>query len=662
MKAFSITFAIILMTGASYAQSADGGRSLDTPPPQAARDLLKRGTEFASQDRVEEAIANIKRAIAIAPNYLEAHRQYLRLKIEFQGKVDEARSEYESLMAREPTNPIYPIAMSQTLSGRMPTFPLLTKAAELAPEWSWGHYAKSFVILGRDFDVMNDKYEGRGDQMLAEVLRAIEQNGSVEIFYIRAIHIQERLDRVDEAISTAEKMAAETSLQPRGLIELWRLRLVKAKSSDVAKENLRSELAKLSAESKGVLALAAIRKAYATLLKDPAAADVIEGKLKGIDPGWYAERGEANFEVQQNSTGIPFPVLAANRQLTIYTKLREIVLRREADNRKQMREIENLLLLHPNPGLKRLIYGILFGVARRAEDVQKMTTYAAALLLLDRTNTSPLARTALTMAARKMFLFTALRYARRAEAAMTEFRPMSRPPDIPTRDFEFRFSAAIQQENFQRQQALALDAVGYVLFQMGRNREAEMKLRRSVEVNKTEASLAHLAAVLEKLGRTEEAQKIGRELDASVLETVKRQFVNRPSKDFQLEAIDGRKYRLSDLKGKVVLISFWATWCAPCVSEMPQLAKTYARYKDRGFEIMAVSTDDANERDKVREFARSHALPFLVLYDDGVARLYDIDGYPGNVFIGRDGNIKYSQSAFTEGDRRLEILLEELLK
>ncbi|MGZ8844363.1 MAG: peroxiredoxin family protein [Pyrinomonadaceae bacterium] len=661
MKVFFISLAILFMAALGAAQTVDGGRSLDTLPPPAARDLVKRGTEFASQDRVEEAIAAIRKAIAIAPNYLEAHRQYLRLKIQFQGKVDEARSEYESLMAREPANPVYPVAMSQTLLGRVATFPLLKKAAELAPEWSWGHYAKSFVILGRDFDVMNDKYEGRGDQMMAEVLKAIEQNGSVEIFYLRAIHIRERLNQVDEAIPIAEKMAAETSLQAKGLTELWRLRLAKAKGSDAAKENLRSELAKLAAESKEVLLLAAIRNAYATLLKDPAAADAVERKIRKVDSGWYAERGEANFEVQLNSTGIPFPVLAANRQLSIYTKLREIVVRREADNRKQMREIENLLLLHPNPGLKRLIYGILFGVARRAEDIQSMKTYGAALLLLDRTNTSPLSRIALTMAARKVSLPTALRYARRAEAAMAEFRPMSRPLDIPAIDFESRFSVANQQENFKRQQALALDAVGYVLFQMGDHQQAKVKLSRSVEVNKTESSLAHLAAVLEKLGRTDEAQKIGRELDASVLETVKRQFVNRPSKDFQLEAIDGRKYRLSDLKGKVVLINFWATWCAPCVGEMPALAKTYVKYKDRGFEIMAVSTDDANERDKVREFARAHALPFPVLFDDGVARLYDIDSYPGNVFIGRDGNIKYSQGTF-EGDRRLEIILDELLK
>ena len=54
----------------------------------------------------------------MAPDYLEAHLLYLRLKVDFQGKVDEARSEYESLMAKEPDNPVYPAAMSQTLGGR----------------------------------------------------------------------------------------------------------------------------------------------------------------------------------------------------------------------------------------------------------------------------------------------------------------------------------------------------------------------------------------------------------------------------------------------------------------------------------------------------------------------------------------------------------------
>ena len=660
MRVLSISLAIICTAAMSVVAQTDGGRQLDTPPPRAARDLVRRGAELAGQDRVEEALATIRKAIAIAPNYLEAHLEYLRLKIEFQGRVDEAFSEYESLMAREPANPVYPAAM--WFSGKRPAFPLFKKVAELAPEWSWGHYANSFVILGRDFEFLKEKYEGRGEQILGEVWKAIDRNGSVAKFYSQAIHLQENLNRIDDAIRTAEKMSAQKELHADGLTELWRLRLAKAKSSETAKEELKAELAKLSAGSQDITLLSAIRNAYATLLKDSSKADAIERQIRRSDPGWYAERGHATFEVQLNSTGIPFSVLAANRQLAIHEKLKQIIQKREADNRKQLREIETLLALHPNQGLKRWIYGILFAVARRAEDAPSMIKYARQLLLLDGTNTTPLARIALTMAGRKMSLPTALRYGRRAEAAMTEFRPMNRPPDIPARDFESRFSLPKQQENFKRQQALALDAVGYVLFQMGNNSEAETKLRRSVELNKTETGLIHLAAVLERLGRVDEAQKIARELDASVLESIKQQFINRPSKDFQLEAIDGRKYQLSDLKGKVVLVSFWATWCGPCVGEMPLLAKTYAKYKDRGFEILAVSADAPNDRDKVRAFAKEHALPFPVLFDDGIAGVYDVDGYPGNFFIDRDGKIRYSQGSFDEGNRRLEILLDELLK
>lgn len=661
MRVLSISLAIIFIAAASIAaQSTDGGKHLDNPPPKAALDLVKRSIELAGQDRIEEAVAAARQAITIAPDYLEAHQQYLLLRIQFQGKVDEAVSEYQSLMTREPSNPVYPAAL--WLSARSSNASTFKKVAELAPEWSWGHYANSFAILGRDYEMFPEKYEGRGDQMLGEVLKAIDRNGSVARFYAQAIHLQENLNRIDDAISTAEKMSAQKELQANGLTELWRLRLAKAKGSEAAKEELKSELARLCAGSQDIILWAAIQNAYATLLKDPVAADAIERKIRKSDPGWYPERGSATVAVQVNHTGTPFSVMTANRQMAINAKLRQIVLKREADNREQLREIEALLALHPNPGLKNLIYGVLFTVARQAEDVQAMIRYGRELLLLDSTNTAPMARIALAMAGRKMSLPTALRYARRAEAATREFRPMNRPPDIPARDFESRFSLAKQQDNFKHQQALALDAVGYVLFQMGNVKAAETNLRRSVDLNKTELSLTHLAEALKSLGRVDEAQKITQELDASLLESIKQKFTNRPSKDFQLEAIDGRRYRLSDLKGKVVLVSFWATWCGPCVSEMPLLAKTYAKYKDRGFEIMAVSADDPNERDKVREFARAHTLLFPVLFDDGIAKLYDVDGYPGNFFIDRDGRIRYSQGPFDEGNRRLEIVLEELLK
>jgi peroxiredoxin len=153
------------------------------------------------------------------------------------------------------------------------------------------------------------------------------------------------------------------------------------------------------------------------------------------------------------------------------------------------------------------------------------------------------------------------------------------------------------------------------------------------------------------------------EINAKLLESVKSRFVTRPAKDFQLESIDGRKYRLSDLKGKVVLVNFWATWCGPCVAEMPLFARVYEKYKGQGFELLAISNDDPADRDLVRQFAQKHQLNFPALYDDGIAKLYGVDGYPVSVFIDRQGNIRYVQDGpFDVGGRRLEIILNELLK
>src|SRR5215475_1641470 len=171
------------------AQTGDLGRRFDAPAPKVARALVKRGTELAGRDRIDEAVATLKKAIAAAPIFFEAHLEYIRMKANFQGKVDQVKAEYEALMVKEPDNPVYPLALAEAgVGNRMARY---KKVAELAPEWSWGHYAKSFVIQGRAFYVMNEKYDGKGEQILAEVLKAIEIDGAAPDFYKRAIKIQE---------------------------------------------------------------------------------------------------------------------------------------------------------------------------------------------------------------------------------------------------------------------------------------------------------------------------------------------------------------------------------------------------------------------------------------------------------------------------------------
>ncbi len=108
--------------------------------------------------------------------------------------------------------------------------------------------------------------------------------------------------------------------------------------------------------------------------------------------------------------------------------------------------------------------------------------------------------------------------------------------------------------------------------------------------------------------------------------------------DFTLKTLSGKVVSLSDYRGKVVLVNFWASWCPPCREEMPLFKRVYEKYKKKGFEILAVSTDSSV--DPVKKFVKEHGISFTVLMDDGkVSSTYGIQGLPTSFLIDRDGRI-----------------------
>ncbi len=109
---------------------------------------------------------------------------------------------------------------------------------------------------------------------------------------------------------------------------------------------------------------------------------------------------------------------------------------------------------------------------------------------------------------------------------------------------------------------------------------------------------------------------------------------------FSLDSLKGDQLGLSDFKGKVVLLNFWATWCSPCRKEMPAMQTLWERYREQGFVILAV-TADKGSRKQVESFVEKHSLSFPVLFDPrGEARnQYEVVGLPVSYLIGRDGRI-----------------------
>ncbi len=111
--------------------------------------------------------------------------------------------------------------------------------------------------------------------------------------------------------------------------------------------------------------------------------------------------------------------------------------------------------------------------------------------------------------------------------------------------------------------------------------------------------------------------------------------------DFSLELLSDASYTsLSDYRGKVILLNFWATWCAPCLEEMPAMQKLWRRYHAAGFEILAVA-GDRRGRVNVAPFITERGFKYPVLLDaDGAVRnRYDVVGLPMSYLIGRDGKI-----------------------
>ena len=115
-----------------------------------------------------------------------------------------------------------------------------------------------------------------------------------------------------------------------------------------------------------------------------------------------------------------------------------------------------------------------------------------------------------------------------------------------------------------------------------------------------------------------------------------------PPPSLELKDLDGRLHRLSDYRGRVVLINFWATWCAPCRDEMPSIQELKRKLSGRPFVVLAVNLDEPESR--IRNFLTQVKVDFTVLLDPErqVAKAWQARVLPASFVIGPDGRIRYS--------------------
>jgi len=123
-----------------------------------------------------------------------------------------------------------------------------------------------------------------------------------------------------------------------------------------------------------------------------------------------------------------------------------------------------------------------------------------------------------------------------------------------------------------------------------------------------------------------------------------------PAPDFTLPSNKDSNIRLADLRGQVVMINFWATWCGPCRQEMPLLEELYVKYQPAGFQLLGINIEEDSEA--AQELAEEIGISFPVLFDteNSVSQLYDVDAMPSTLFVDRNGDFRYLHKGYQPGD------------
>jgi peroxiredoxin len=124
----------------------------------------------------------------------------------------------------------------------------------------------------------------------------------------------------------------------------------------------------------------------------------------------------------------------------------------------------------------------------------------------------------------------------------------------------------------------------------------------------------------------------------------------RPAPDFTLKSLSGENVRLSELRGNVVMINFWASWCGPCRQEMPLLEALYQRYSGLGFELLGVNVEQ--DVDDAKRWLADRPVSFPVLLDpeNALTKMYQVKAMPSTILVDRDGNVRHLHKGYKPGD------------
>jgi thiol-disulfide isomerase/thioredoxin len=410
---------------------------------------------------------------------------------------------------------------------------------------------------------------------------------------------------------------------------------------------------------------------------------------------WYERTGQ-----KETAESIRGPIIAENSTGKVAEAAKQALIYQERDPAKRVQLIEDFLKEFPQTGstLENLQMQ-LFVYSTRANDNERAV---AILATMNRPSGQMYNSLAWPLIEKGENLIQAVAWAKKGLDLLDPSDISDKPPYITTTDWK-------QTKKYGR--AMVLDTYGYGLMKLGRLAEAhrafdealrlteykdpeinerateclvkDRKYKKATEVSlvsirsgrSNEKLLAHyktayVAVHGSEVGYQESIDGAKAAAKRALAEKILKERINKPAIDFALKSLDGSVVRLSDLRGKIVVIDFWATWAGPCIQSFPTLQMVYDKYKnDNDIVILAVNTWESKAGqdlvDHVKDFIAKKQYTFPVLFDEGFVEKYGVEGIPTKFIIDQKGIIQFKDIGFGGEDemtQKMEMQFELLRK